>query len=99
MKASETLRFSTASLVVPPVYAQAKWSFIWLARFERRLIQARVQAGLEAAWAAGSVSGRMPLDRAENVEKLETRFQAEGWPRDFVRLVQNARKDVGLAEA
>ena len=42
-----------------------------LAQFERRLIQARVRAGLEAAWAAGSVSGRKPLDHAENLEKLE----------------------------
>ena len=42
-----------------------------LAQFERRLIQARVRAGLEAAWAAGSVSGRKPLDHAETVEKLE----------------------------
>ena len=42
-----------------------------LAQFERRLIQERVRAGLESAWAAGSVSGRKPLDHAESVEKLE----------------------------
>jgi DNA invertase Pin-like site-specific DNA recombinase len=42
-----------------------------LAQFERKLIQERVRAGLEAAWASGSVSGRKPMDHAENSAKLE----------------------------
>jgi DNA invertase Pin-like site-specific DNA recombinase len=42
-----------------------------LAQFERKLIQERVKAGLEAAWASGSVSGRKPMDHTENSEKLE----------------------------
>jgi DNA invertase Pin-like site-specific DNA recombinase len=42
-----------------------------LAQFERKLIQERVRAGLEAAWASGSVSGRKPMDHVENSPKLE----------------------------
>jgi DNA invertase Pin-like site-specific DNA recombinase len=42
-----------------------------LAQFERKLIAERVRAGLEAAWASGSVSGRKRLDDDKHSEKLE----------------------------
>jgi DNA invertase Pin-like site-specific DNA recombinase len=42
-----------------------------LAQFERRLIAERVTAGLQAAWASGSRSGRKPADHPENAIKLE----------------------------
>jgi DNA invertase Pin-like site-specific DNA recombinase len=42
-----------------------------LAQFERKLIAERVRAGLEAAWASGSVSGRKPMDHEANAHKLE----------------------------
>jgi DNA invertase Pin-like site-specific DNA recombinase len=40
-------------------------------QFERKLIAERANAGLEAACASGSVSGRKPLLNAKHVEKLE----------------------------
>lgn len=42
-----------------------------LAQFERKLIQERVKAGLAAAWASGSVSGRKPMDHDKNSARLE----------------------------
>jgi DNA invertase Pin-like site-specific DNA recombinase len=42
-----------------------------LAQFERKLIGERVRAGLQSAWASGSVSGRKPMDHAKNIERLE----------------------------
>ena len=42
-----------------------------LAQFERKLIAERVRAGLEAAWASGSVSGRKPMDDEKHAAKLE----------------------------
>jgi DNA invertase Pin-like site-specific DNA recombinase len=42
-----------------------------LAQFERKLIAERVRAGLEAAWASGSVSGRKRLDDDKHSDKLE----------------------------
>ena len=56
--------------------------------FEMRLVTG---AGVAAETIARGL-GLVLLDTA-----IDPQLQAEGWARDFVRLVQNARKDAGLA--
>jgi isoleucyl-tRNA synthetase len=58
------------------------------ADFEMRLVTAEGVAAETIARGLGLVL----LDTA-----IDPQLQAEGWARDFVRLVQNARKDAGLA--
>ena len=62
-----------------------------LAQFERGLIRERVVAGLEAAWASGSKSGRKPADPAK-IEKALA-YMKKGLS------VEEAARAVGLARA